>query len=187
MTIEDKLTNEQAIGLIKEIGKQYSLSRIQEAFGMAIEALQTAEINCCHCEHYYETEGSDGVQGHCKRSEKPNDLDLISRQAAVEAVQDVDTRETVSVREAVKAIKALPSAEPKHGEWIPCSERLPEDDALVLVSYVDPRENAGDIWIGWHEMENVWYIDGEERSQERGNEVLAWMPLPEPYKESDTE
>lgn len=42
--------------------------------------------------------------------------DLISRQAAVEAVQDVDTRETVSVREAVKAIKALPSAE-KTGKW----------------------------------------------------------------------
>ena len=37
--------------------------------------------------------------------------DLISRQAAVEAVQDVDTRETVNVSEAVKAINALPSAE----------------------------------------------------------------------------
>ena len=37
--------------------------------------------------------------------------DIISRQAAVEVVQEVDTRETVSVSEAVKAIKALPSAE----------------------------------------------------------------------------
>lgn len=66
--------------------------------------------------------------------------------------------------------------------WIPCSERLPEDDTLMLVNYVDHRPDAMDIWIGWHEMENVWYIDGEAHSREYGNEVVAWMPLPEPYK-----
>ena len=37
--------------------------------------------------------------------------DLISRADAIDAVQDVDTRETVSVSEAVKALMALPSAE----------------------------------------------------------------------------
>lgn len=68
-------------------------------------------------------------------------------------------------------------------QWIPCSERLPEDDTLMLVNYVDHRPDAMDIWIGWHEMENVWYIDGEAHSEEFGNEVVAWMPLPEPYTE----
>lgn len=63
-------------------------------------------------------------------------------------------------------------------EWIPCSERLPEDDELMLVHYVDPREGATTIWIGWHEMENVWYIDGDAHSREFGNEVIAWTPLP---------
>lgn len=67
-------------------------------------------------------------------------------------------------------------------QWIPCSERLPEDDTLMLVNYIDERPDAMDIWIGWHEMENVWYIDGEEHSREHGNEVIAWMPLPSPYK-----
>lgn len=66
--------------------------------------------------------------------------------------------------------------------WIPCEERLPEDDTLMLVNYIDERPDAMDIWIGWHEAENVWYIDGEEHSREHGNEVIAWMPLPEPYK-----
>ena len=66
--------------------------------------------------------------------------------------------------------------------WIPCSERLPEDDTLMLVNYIDSRPEAMDIWIGWHEMENVWYINGEAHSKEYGNEVIAWMPLPEPYK-----
>lgn len=71
--------------------------------------------------------------------------------------------------------------------WIPCSERLPEDDTLMLVNYIDRRPDAMDIWIGWHEMENVWYIDGEAHSREFDNEVIAWMPLPEPYKEGQDE
>ena len=75
------------------------------------------------------------------------------------------------------AIKALTAQ-----QWIPCSERLPEDDTLMLVNYIDSRPDAGDIWIGWHEMENVWYIDGEAHSSEFGNEVIAWMPLPDAYK-----
>ena len=74
------------------------------------------------------------------------------------------------------------SAQPEQ-QWIPVSERLPEDDTLMLVNYIDNRPDAMDIWIGWHEMENVWYIDGEAHSREYGNEVVAWMPLPEPYKE----
>ena len=77
------------------------------------------------------------------------------------------------------AIKALKQPEP---QWIPCSERLPEDDTLMLVNYIDSRPDAVDIWIGWHEMENVWYIDGEAHSSEFGNEVIAWMPLPKPWE-----
>ena len=78
-------------------------------------------------------------------------------------------------------LDAQPTIEPEQ-RWIPCDERLPEDDTLMLVNYIDERPDAMDIWIGWHEMENVWYIDGEEHSREHGNEVIAWMPLPAPYK-----
>lgn len=85
---------------------------------------------------------------------------------------------------AIEALKAqLFSKGTTFGKWIPCSERLPEDDTLMLVNYIDRRPDAVDIWIGWHEMENVWYIDGEAHSREDGNEVVAWMPLPEPWEE----
>ena len=63
--------------------------------------------------------------------------------------------------------------------WIPISKRLPETDELMLVIYNNPREHTTSMWIGWHEMENVWFIDGCEHCKEIGNEVLAWMPLPE--------
>lgn len=80
-----------------------------------------------------------------------------------------------------RLIDLMPTIKPEW-RWIPCSERLPEDDTFMLVNYIDNRTGAGDIWIGWHEMENVWYIDGEEHSEERGNEVVAWMPLPASWK-----
>lgn len=98
---------------------------------------------------------------------------------------DVPLRYKPIITEMINTIMDAPAieAEPvSHGRWIPCSERLPEDDALMLVNYIDNRPDAGDIWIGWHEMENVWYIDGEEHSEEQGNEVVAWMPLPEPWR-----
>ena len=68
--------------------------------------------------------------------------------------------------------------------WIPCSERLPKDDTFMLVQYIDRREKAMFAWIGWHEMENVWYIDGNAHCKEFGNEVVAWMPIPK-YKEGE--
>ena len=90
------------------------------------------------------------------------------------------------VREAYGIVKNVPFVDSSQ-EWIPCSERLPDNDELMLVNYIDPRPEAMDIWIGWHEMENVWYIDGELHSNELGNEVIAWMPLPKPWKGVDNE
>lgn len=112
--------------------------------------------------------------------------DLTSRQAAIDAaIEATEFWDGISNplrRERIRTwIEALPSAQPEQ-RWIPCSERLPEDDTLMLVNYIDNRPDAMDIWIGWHEMENVWYIDGEAHSSEFGNEVIAWMPLPEPYQ-----
>jgi len=72
-------------------------------------------------------------------------------------------------------------------EWIPCSERLPKDGELALITYIDPRPKVAYVWIGWHEMDGVWYIDGEVHSNELGNEVIAWMPLPKPWKGADDE
>lgn len=87
---------------------------------------------------------------------------------------------------AISDIKHAPTIEPEP-RWIPCSERLPDDDTLMLVNYIVNIPEAMDIWIGWHEMENVWYIDGEAHSKEYGNEVIAWMPLPTAYEEKKNE
>lgn len=87
------------------------------------------------------------------------------------------------LREAVEKakngiIQALPSAEPerKTGKWIPCSERLPEDDVEVFI-YLFERSAP---YIAWVE-DCRWYTEDFEVKKE--NYPTAWLPLPEPYRE----
>lgn len=70
-------------------------------------------------------------------------------------------------------------------KWIPCSERLPEKPFGCLVTVWDSAptgegddfENVLPYFVGW---------DGEQWNDGDGEqcpfEVIAWMPLPEPYK-----
>ena len=73
-------------------------------------------------------------------------------------------------------IESLPSADRPTG-WIPVSERLPKEcDGHVLVSKED-----GQVTTGLHsEFGNAWYIG--DMCGVGGCKVIAWMPLPEPYK-----
>lgn len=73
-------------------------------------------------------------------------------------------------------------------KWIPCSERLPEDESYILVSF----KNATMPDIARYEVDehgngafypsdcNVAYVSC-------GMFVNAWMPLPEPFKEEEHE
>lgn len=64
---------------------------------------------------------------------------------------------------------------PEASEWILCSERLPEDDRTKLVTY------DGVVEGGYYSNGQWWCIcDGVEL--EVREDVVAWMPLPEPYK-----
>ena len=83
----------------------------------------------------------------------------------------------VAVREAFKAL-----AEP---HWIPCSERLPETTDAVLTTYIV----NGDRSRRYVEESSYYGSDGswsspwdEYRIAGTRIEVIAWMPLPEPYK-----
>lgn len=82
---------------------------------------------------------------------------------------------TESVRMAIEALSA--EADRQTG-WIPVSERLPKEcDGNVLVSKED-----GQVTTGVHsEFGNVWYIG--DMCGVGGCKVIAWMPLPETYRE----
>ena len=73
-------------------------------------------------------------------------------------------------------------------QWIPVSERLPEVDVFVLVT-LQHFNGETDVIIakvvkGYFSNELEWESDNGEWTW--GVECgFAWMPLPEPYKESE--
>ena len=97
--------------------------------------------------------------------------DSISRQAAIDAVYKSSGTGT-----ALKALKALPSAQPEQ-RWIPCSERLPEEGVNVLLCIKDWESQKTKMVVSLRRDYNYW--DGLGRDI-RGD--IAWMPLPEPWK-----
>ena len=73
-------------------------------------------------------------------------------------------------------------AEEYNGGWIPCSERLPEDDSICIVTVEYPN-NKTMVDYGWFDRKNVcWFVGMQEF---RTSNILAWQPLPEPFKERD--
>lgn len=73
--------------------------------------------------------------------------------------------------------------EEETSKWTPCSERLPEDESYILVSF----QNSTMPNIARYEENDeggTFYPGDDEKSYSSyGFFVNAWMPLPEPYKE----
>ena len=73
-------------------------------------------------------------------------------------------------------------AEEYKGGWIACSERLPEDDSICIVTVEYPN-NETVVDYGWFDRKSVcWFVGTQEF---RTSNILAWQPLPEPFKERD--
>lgn len=83
-------------------------------------------------------------------------------------------------KKAIERLKAI--------NWIPVSERLPEEDGRYLVTFKNgikvcmvgygscKRTVLGyPIGHGWYSLEEAQYYVEDS--------IIAWMPLPEPYKE----
>ena len=64
--------------------------------------------------------------------------------------------------------------------WIPVSKRLPEDKTYVLTTIKVPNRIAH-ARSGWYEG-GFFHNDNGDTWKATDMEVVAWMPLPEPYK-----
>ena len=81
-------------------------------------------------------------------------------------------------------VKALPSVTParKKEEWISCDEK-PNELVDNVRKYYLIQDEYGDMCVarytkkGWHPIESLFFLD----------DVVAWIPLPEPYKAESEE
>ena len=102
-----------------------------------------------------------------------------------------------AMKEAESVVENAPSVMPKP-QWIPCSERLPEKSGLYLtwmrfpyeeeptwtIENYDADVEAFGEWRERYHPETLGYLDSEFEEIEN---VTAWMPLPEPYREDHKE
>ena len=84
-----------------------------------------------------------------------------------------------------KVRKAL-SADRPQGEWIPCSERLPQYRDVVLISTFWGVRVAERDGIKEDGTDDFWYLFLNDATA-HPRYVYAWMPLPEPWKGADDE
>ena len=84
-----------------------------------------------------------------------------------------------------------------HPQWIPCSERLPDEHDSIFSRFYGTekwrdamfRKTSKTVIItvefkdGTRQTAPCYTIDGEWNQSMKGmGKVLAWMPLPEPWK-----
>lgn len=101
----------------------------------------------------------------------------ITEQQATGEIRDDEVQYMLMLHLAEKFIETVPSAELKQG-WIPCSERLPERGCSCLVTD-EERKNSYEFVLC------DLTIDRKLGWSYEGRRIIAWMPLPKPYKEEE--
>ena len=127
--------------------------------------------------------------------------DLISRQDVLDVLRNLafdhifqcgeyygeDERQLtiINARKAIDVIEAMPSAEPER-KWIPVTEALPKNAEFVLLTIRRLDKSYSQIpfisvgYVSWNQ--NAWWCAHDGDCDAHNVEVLAWMPLPEPYR-----
>ena len=88
-------------------------------------------------------------------------------ETGLDCMYEEETQEALDM-----AIKALESQ-----RWIPVSERLPENQDCYLVTTKWKGSYSGDVYI-----ETNMAVYREKPKEWDCVDVIAWMPLPQPYK-----
>ena len=117
--------------------------------------------------------------------------DTVKRETVIATINTMyeccDTGDITDYRDLMlEAVETLPSAD--RPQWIPCSVRMPSNSDDVLITIKGDDFVASGTYAGYH-SEQWWYLgeDGEITDVPITADILAWMPLPKPWKGADDE
>jgi len=168
---------------------------LKEALDMAISALE--QKSCEDLEREYE-------KSKALFNKIVKDEDTISREAVIQTLNRMDryTATELTLCDTDKKFPAnevfivddvyeqiaehLPSVTQKSG-WIPVSERLPKAGEYVgnVEKYYLVQNEYGDMLVARYTHSEYW----EQIYQLKpvADEIVAWMPLPEPFEPQESE
>ena len=111
-----------------------------------------------------------------RRKQEPCE-DVVSRKTIDQNIYDYAESNGLSYANLKNAILDAPSVTLEQ-KWIPVSERLPEESDDYLITNI-----AGDVEMAYFAHPKDYAISkGEWREIWYEDDVIAWMPLPQPYK-----
>lgn len=100
------------------------------------------------------------------------------------------TQQIVTIADVLDSVcdeyTILPSVQPEP-RWIPVTERLPENDNEVLITIWDAEDDYVEVYKGFYQGHEWWtqWCHGCSKIKDEPcgeNIVIAWVPLPEPYR-----
>ena len=101
--------------------------------------------------------------------------DFEALKIAISAMNELQQYKYLGTLEEVRELEK----ERKKQEWIPCSERLPEESGKYEVTALD----AGRLivtQVKWQPKLKSWNLTGAMAYWK----ITAWKPLPEPYRQN---
>lgn len=106
--------------------------------------------------------------------------DLISRQAAIDVLCKLMNSWFGDSKDEQEEIKWIINHLPSAQQWTPCNgnEQPPEENADILVT-VGNSEELRIVPVNY--AKGTWF-DCIFNTELKQSEVLAWMPLPKPYR-----
>ena len=126
---------------------------------------------------------------------------FISKTEVLTLIEEIKCNDDIpknygTLLDIMRMIRNMPTVDNTDNGWIPCSERLPEESGYYLVTYHNwsdgnflPKYDdtyvrrlhyqISEHFVGWNYPKNV----DDRAENDCHKEVIAWQPLPEPYKE----
>lgn len=110
--------------------------------------------------------------------------DLIDRQAAIDAATKFRVNPGGEIFEAIRrAVRSELELVPSAQQWIPCSERLPEEDCKCIVTIRFKRTDGFQEYaVDSAKFDTDFECFITDTSWWGVESIDAWMPLPQPYK-----